>query len=303
MKIAIVGAAGGIGSSVGYSLTLQGIGSELLLVDPNAPVLETQVMDLEQLRVVVRPFHVRAALPAEIPSADIVVISASVPAQKDLPRMEYLSRNLEITRAIAAVFEGRSKWPGVVILASNPVDPLVLDFQARTGIDRRRVLGYTVNDSLRFRYGIADEVGVTPDRASGMVIGEHGPMCVPLFSGATIDQRPIRFDREQRERVVSYLLGWYPHWVSLGTSRTSTWTSGNGLARMIDAIVNGCEDPWPASFPLDGEYGISGVALTLPVRLGMQGVEEVLHWPLESEEADGLARAAEFLAKIDVNAL
>ena len=87
LTIALVGGAGGIGSSLAYTLVLRGIGDEYLLVDPNTAVLATQVMDLEQLRGQ-RPFSVRAAEPAEIPSADIVVVSASVPPVRDLPRMD-----------------------------------------------------------------------------------------------------------------------------------------------------------------------------------------------------------------------
>ena len=299
LKIALVGAAGGIGSSLAYTLVLRGIGDEYLLVDPNTAVLETQVMDLEQLRGL-RSFSVRAAEPQEIPSADIVVVSAAVPPVRDLPRMDYLRRNLVITREIAEHFGGHRDWPGVVIIASNPVDPLGFDFQARTGIERHRVLGYSINDTLRFRYGIAEEVGVTPDRVSAWAIGEHGNLCVPLFSRVEVDGVPTRFDREQRRRILDYLLGWYPRWVALTTARTSTWTSGSGLAGMIDAIVNERPDPWPVSFVLEGEYGISGVALTLPVQLGRAGVKTVLDWPLDDEERDGLVRAERYLAEIDV---
>jgi malate dehydrogenase len=299
LKIALVGAAGGIGSSLAYTLVLRGIGDEYLLVDPNTAVLETQVMDLEQLRGL-GPFSVRAAEPAEIPSADIVVVSASVPPVRDLPRMDYLRRNLAITREIAEQFDGQGDWPGVVIMASNPVDPLGFDFQARTGIERHRVLGYSINDTLRLRYGIAEEVGVTPERVNAWAIGEHGNLCVPLFSRVEIDGVPTKFDRDQRQRILDYLLGWYPRWVALTTARTSTWTSGSGLAQMIDAIVNERRDPWPASFALDGEYGISGVAMSLPVQLGRTGVKTVLDWPLDGEEREGLARAERYLADIDV---
>ena len=299
LKIALVGAAGGIGSSVAYTLVLRGIGDEYLLVDPNAAVLETQVMDLEQLRGM-RSFSIRAADPSEIPSADIVVVSAAVPPVRDLPRMDYLRRNLAITRQIADQFDGYEDWPGVVIIASNPVDPLLFDFQARTGIERHRVLGYSINDTLRFRYGIAEEVGVAPDRVSAWAIGEHGNLCVPLFSRVEIDGVPKKFDPDQRQRILDYLLGWYPRWVALTTARTSTWTSGTGLARMIDAVINEHPDPWPASFVLDREYGFSGVAMSLPVQLGRQGVRTVLDWPLSEDERDGLARAERYLADIDL---
>jgi malate/lactate dehydrogenase len=299
MRVALVGAAGGIGSAVAYSLVLEGLGSEFLLVDVNAAALETQVMDLEQLRGSVRPFSVRSAEMREIPSADVVVISASTPPRADLPRMDYLKQNLAITREISDVFKDESHWPGVVIIASNPVDPLVLDFQRRTGIERKRVLGYSINDTLRFRYAIAIEAGVSPDCVTAWVIGEHGNLCVPLFSRVTVDGNPFRLLADQQQRVREYLLGWYPRWVALGTSRTSTWTSGYGIARMVSAISTGGSGPWPAAFALDGEYGISGVALSLPVVLGARGVESVVGWDLAPEESEALRKAADYLADID----
>lgn len=299
MKIAIVGAAGGIGSSLAYTLTIRGVGSEYLLVDPNKALLETHVMDIEQLRMA-RPFVIRAGEPDEIPSADVVVISASVPPEPDLPRMDYLRRNLAITRGVADVFVDRDDWKGCVVIASNPVDPLLFDFQRRTGIARKRVLGYTINDTLRFRSGIANVLDVAPNRVTAWAIGEHGNYCVPLFSRVTVDGAPRYLDAQQRDQVTDYLFGWYPHWVSLGTHRTSTWTSGDGLARMVEALLAGNGDPWPTSFVLAGEYELSDVALSVPAILGPSGVEMTLDWTLDESEREGMTKAAEYLNEINL---
>lgn len=298
MRVAIVGAAGGIGSSVAYTLALGGRATELLLVDRNEAALETHVMDLEQMRGVLAPFEVRRADPAEVPSADVVLISASVSPRKDSPRIEYLRENLAIVREIAEPFEDHDNWSGVVLIATNPVDPLVAEFQRTTGIDRRRIVGYTINDSLRFRFGIAQELGVAPGRVSAWVIGEHGDYCVPLFSRVTVDGEPVALTQGQRERVQRYLLGWYPRWVALGVPRTSTWTSGHGITRMIGAVLGDRHELWPASFVLDGEYGLGDVALGLPVRLGRSGVHDVLDWELAADELAGMKRAASYLSEV-----
>jgi malate/lactate dehydrogenase len=297
LKIALVGAAGGIGSSAAYTMATRGIGTEYLLVDPNEPVLQTQVMDLEQLRIK-RPFVVRVADLDELPTADIVVISAAVPPEPDRPRMHYLRGNLTITRQIAEVFDGHSDWQGVIIFASNPVDPLLLDFQVRTGIDRRRVIGYSINDTLRFRYGIALEARVRPDQVLAWVIGEHGNGCVPLFSRVEIDGAPVNFDEDQQRRIREYLLGWYPRWVALGTSRTSTWMSGNGLAEMVEHLIGGLNGPWLGAIVLEGEYGIDGVAMTVPLELGRSGVRSVLNWELSAPEQNQLKAAAGYLSAL-----
>jgi malate dehydrogenase len=298
MRIAIVGAAGGIGSSVAYTLAMTGAVDELLLVDRNDAALETHVMDLEQLRAVLPPFEVRRASHDELRSADLVLITASVAPRKDSPRIEYLRENLRILREIAAAFERGSDWPGVVVIATNPVDPLVTEFQRSTGIDRKRVLGYTVNDSLRFRFGIALELGIEPGRVSGWVIGEHGNYCVPLFSRVTVDGQPVQLTQPGRERVRRYLLDWYPRWVALGVPRTSTWTSGQGIAAMIGAIAGDKPELWPASVVVDGEYGLGNVALGLPVQLGRGGMQGVCDWVLAPDEIEGMERAASFVSEV-----
>jgi malate/lactate dehydrogenase len=295
-KIAIVGAAGGIGSSVAYTMALHGVGTELILIDRNAPALTTQVMDLEQLRVNVRPYAVRSGALDDLQHADVVVVSASVPARKDLARMEYLTGNLEIFAEVVDALPSARQWPGVLVVATNPVDPLVTYVQRATGLDRRRVVGYTVNDSLRLRYGIALAVGVEPHRVTAWVIGEHGDRCVPLFDRVMIDDQHVTLTDEQRDQALRYLLDWYPTWVSLGVSRTSTWTSGNGVASMVKAIIDGSSATWPASFVTDGEYGVSDVAISLPVELGPAGIAQVRDWRLSDDDQRRLRDSARFVA-------
>jgi malate dehydrogenase len=295
VKITIVGAAGGIGSSVAYTLAMSGTGDELVLVDPRPDVLQTHVWDLEQLRVSVRPFTVRAGAAEDIAASDVVVISASVPSRKGSPRIEFLAENLGITSEIASALAGNAAWPGVLIIATNPVDPLVTDLQRVTGIDRRRVLGYTNNDTLRFRYAIAKALGVPPDLVTGWVLGEHGDRCVPLFDRIQVAGEPVTLSEADRAAVHRYLLAWYPRWVDLGVARTSTWTSGHGIASMIGAVISGGQT-WPASVVLDGEFGISGVAVGVPVRLGPAGAEEILAWDLSPSQRAGMHAGAAFVS-------
>lgn len=295
MKIAIIGAAGGIGSSVAYSLALNGAGDELVLVDRRADAVATHVWDLEQLRTRVRPFQVRAGSVADAVDADVVVLSAAAPPRKDSPRIEYLAENLAIARETGETLAAAPAWAGVLIVASNPVDPLVTELQRITGVDRHRVLGYTINDSLRLRYGIAEALGVEPHRVSAWVLGEHGDNCVPLFDRVTVDGTPVELDEAQRHAARDYLLGWYPRWVALGVPRTSTWTSGHGIASMVRAIATDSGEVWPSSVVLAGEYGITGTAVGVPVRLGRSGAGEVLEWSLGERTQQAMRESASYV--------
>jgi malate dehydrogenase len=88
---------------------------------------------------------------------------------------------------------------------------------------------------------------------------------------------------------------WYVRHVALDSGRSSTWTSGLGVARMVGAIAHGDAGPWPASIALEGEYGISGVSLSVPVSLGPAGVTEIHEWELSPPEAAALQKAADYV--------
>lgn len=296
MKIAIIGATGGVGSTVAYSLALNGAGDELVLIARRADVLQTHVWDLEQLRTSARPFVVRAGTVSDTVDADVVVLSAAAPPRRDSQRMEYLAENVAIAQDTARTLAALPNWPGVLIVASNPVDPLVTILQRTTRIDRHRVLGYTANDSVRLRFGIAQVLGVEPHRVLAWVLGEHGDRCVPLFDNVQVDGKPIQLDDEQQTAARDYLLGWYRRWVELGVSRTSSWLSGHGIASMIRAIATDSGELWPSAAVLAGEYGITGTAVGVPVRLTRSGAAEVLEWPLNDSDRRALQDAARYVA-------
>src|SRR5690606_36925450 len=97
----------------------------------------------------------------------------------------------------------------------------------------------------------------------------------------------------QRRAVSEYMDTWYVKHVALDSGRASTWASGWGGALLVEAIATGSDHPLPASVYLDGEYGVSGAAVGVPVLAGPQGVRSVLEWPLSAEQRGALARTAE----------
>jgi malate/lactate dehydrogenase len=126
------------------------------------------------------------------------------------------------------------------------------------------------------------------------VIGEHGDACVPLLDRVRVDGAPVELLPAQRRVAEDFLRCWYVRHVALDSGRSSTWTSGHGLARMIAALLGPPEgEPWPASVVLAGEYGLEGVALTVPVTLGNGGIERVHEWELRPEQIAGLRVGAD----------
>lgn len=296
MKVTIVGGAGGVGASVAFNLLLSSDGDEIVLVDTRSSSVVSHVMDFEQVLELSPGCSARGGDEADIGDAGIVIVTAAVPLTLNTSRLVYLADNARIVDEI--VDQLPAQWSGVTLVVTNPVDPLVTRIQRRSGLDRRQVIGYTMNDSLRFSTGLANAFGafgVESGRVKAWVLGEHGEKCVPLVDRVTVNGDRVEPTSEQATLAAEYLRTWYARHVALDSGRSSTWTSGLGVARMVTAIAHGDDAPWPASVVLDGEYGISGVAVSVPVTLGPSGVEQIHEWALGDDDLDALRASADLV--------
>lgn len=289
MKVTIVGGAGGVGASVAFNLVLMQGGHDVVLVDTRPAMITSQVMDLEQVLELSPGSTVRAGDADDANDADVLVLLSASPLTVGTSRLEYLAGNARIVDETGETL--RDGWAGVVIVVTNPVDPLVTRLWQRTGLDRGRILGYTINDSLRLRTGLAKALGVRPGSVDAWVVGEHGDSSVPLFDRVTVDGAPVHPTGEQRAAAEEYFRNWYVRHVALDSGRSSTWTSGLGVARMVSAL-DGEGELWPASIVLEGEYGIEGVAVTAPVTIGKGGVVHVHEWELAPDDLAALHASA-----------
>ncbi|MGH2894070.1 MAG: malate dehydrogenase [Solirubrobacteraceae bacterium] len=294
MRVLIAGAGGGVGASLAFNLLLGPLNCEVVMVDERQNMLHSHLWDFEQVLEQVPSSVVRAGTVDDVDGADVLVICAAAPLTVNNSRMVYLRDNAAILAPLLdALPDG---WPGTVILVTNPVDPLGTWAQRRTGLERTRLLGYTLNDSLRLRTGIGRVLGVTPGRVEAWMVGEHGDLAVPLWDRVTLDGAAVALDDAQRAAVMEFVSGWYVRHVALDSARSSTWTSGLGIARMVRACLDpGGDELWPASVALQGEYGLAGVSLSAPVRLGGGGARGIEEWELSAEERGKLNAAAQFV--------
>jgi malate dehydrogenase len=292
VNVTIVGGAGGVGASLAFNLVASGT-YDVALVDTRPTMLTSHLMDLEQVLELCPGSTIRAGDDSDVAPAEILILTASVPLTVNTTRLAYLAENAAIADAVAALLP--TGWPGILIVVTNPVDPLVTRIQDRTGIDRRRILGYTLNDSLRLRTGLARALAARAGDVDAWVLGEHGDGCVPLFDRVRRTGEPVQPTPAQAEDAMSFLSTWYERHVALDSQRSSTWTSGLGVARMIGAVVSPEENVWPASVVLAGEYGIDGVAVSVPVTLGRRGAERIHEWELPDDSLNALRASAELV--------
>jgi malate/lactate dehydrogenase len=166
VKVAVLGGGGGVGSSAAFNLLLGPNAHDVVLVDSRPEMVTSHVMDLEQVLEQRGTGSIRGGDLNDVLDADVVVVAASAPLTVNVSRLDYLLANAEIVEELVAVLAATERWPGTLVVVTNPVDPLCTWIQRRTGIERTRVLGYTLNDSLRLRTGSRRRCGSSRARST-----------------------------------------------------------------------------------------------------------------------------------------
>jgi malate dehydrogenase len=294
MKVSIIGAVGTVGSCTSFAIATQGLADELVMIDLNQNLLASHVIDIGTAATLTNNIVVRSGNDEDLGGSDVVIIAASAPYRSITSRMELLGDNLPIIQDTAKNIK-RFCPDAVVITATNPVDPLNYAIYLCSGLDRKRLIGYPFNDSIRFRIMVARALGVKPTQVEGIAIGEHGENQVLLFSSVRVDGKPVTVSEHYRQNIRQEIPNILRSYESLGTGRTAGWTSAAGLAAIVSAITRDTGQVFPCSVVLTGEYGYHGLSMGVPVIIGRGGVQQILEWGLAPDEQEGLERAANFL--------
>jgi malate/lactate dehydrogenase len=293
MKISVFGAGGYVGSNITSMLALHRLGDELVLVDPLKSNIVTHLaMDVGT--AVENEVTVRAGEYDSIRGSEIVIIAAGASHGMMLSRMDVLPVNLPVIRDIAREIK-KSCPDAVVITATNPVDPLNYALYRLTGFDRRRFLGYSANDTVRFRMMVAQALGYQASDVEGIVLGEHGESEVLLFSSVRIKGKPVEIDGATREKIRSSIPDILKHYEELKTGRTPGVSSALGIKKMVEAIINDVRGNFSCSAVLDGEYGQHGISMGVPVVLGRGGILKIKELTLAPDELPYLTNTIEVL--------
>ncbi len=295
MKISVIGAAGYVGSNVAIMLAVQGLCDEIVLVDPFKPNLVVHLgMDattgMSEIGVNLHEGDYK-----DIKDSNIVIITAGAAQGLIASRMEMLPKNLPIIKEIAGHIKEFAP-DSIVLTATNPVDPLNYAMYLFTGFDRRKIIGYTLNDSTRFKEMVAQELGQQPCDVDGYVFGEHGESQVQAFSTVTVNGNPVVFTEGMKKKIrdrVPLILKTYEE---LQTGRTAGVTSGYGASKIVDAIVNNTNETWPSSAVLDGEYGQKNISMGVPLVLGSGGIHDIVEVDLAEDEKPRFANTVKVLS-------
>jgi malate dehydrogenase len=201
--------------------------------------------------------------------------------------MAVLPENLPLIREIAG--NVKQHCPNaLVIMATNPVDPLNYAMHLASGLDCRQFIGYSYNDSIRFRMRLAHALGVASSRVAGYVIGEHGDSQVLLFSTACVDGKAVTISDDMKRKLRQQVPDGQKVLGELRekTGRTAAWTTAVGLTAVCRAIVEDTGEMIPCSVVLDGEYDCNNLSMSVPTILGIDGVKKILEWRLAPDERE-----------------
>jgi malate dehydrogenase len=293
MKVSIIGAAGSVGAPVAFYTAVSGLAEEIVLIDARANMAKQHAMDIGTAASGF-DIRVRQGEYADLEGSDIVINAAGAPQGTIADRMEMLPRNIPLIREIVLKIK-RHCPEAIVITATNPVDPLNYAAWRAGSLDRRRLIGYSINDSFRFREMIAQTKGVKVSQVQAMVIGEHGSNQVLLFSSARIDGRAVEFSEDEKASIRAEVPNILKRYEELQSGRTAGWTCAVGTVAIVRAILKNTGEVFPCSVVLDGEYGQRDLSVSVPVKIGRNGVQEIQEWELGTDEREGLRRAVDVL--------
>jgi malate dehydrogenase len=300
-KIALIG-AGQIGGTLALLAAQKELG-DVVLVDIMEGVAKGKALDLQETRGV-SGFDVNLAGGGTtdysiIKDADVCIVTAGVPRKPGMSREDLLKVNLE---AITKVAQGIKQYaPGAfVIVVTNPLDSMVYAMYKITGFPRNRVVGMAgVLDTARLQYFVAEAAGVSPQDVSALVLGGHGDDMVPLLRYSSVAGVPLTkfIDKVKLDAIVDRTRKGGGEIVALLGTGSAFYAPAASAIAMAESYLRDKKRLLPCSALLDGQYGIKGLFVGVPVVIGAGGVERIVEVDLNDEEKATLAKSVESVRK------
>jgi malate dehydrogenase len=276
--------------------------ADLVLIDPRERWAEGRALDLAQAGALggYEPKLVGGGGWEEAAGSQVVLVTAGSRRRPGESRDELLPRNREAVEAIAAQVAEHCP-DAVVVMVTSPVDPLCALALRATGFPRARVVGMGgVLDSARFRSLLAAELGVSSRDVTALVLGAHGDTMVPIVSSAHVGGIPVtdKLPAERVAEVVRRTREGGAELLGLLGELSAYEGPAAGAVEMVDAIVLDRKRVLPCCACCQGELGLDGVCVGVPVRLGREGVEEIVEMHLGDDERAALRDSAEAVRRL-----
>jgi malate dehydrogenase len=298
-KITIIG-AGNVGATAAHWALTRNLG-DIVLLDVMEGIPQGKALDLWQSG----PLDSYAGTVtgtndyADSANSDVVIITAGLARKPGMSRDDLLSKNVAIVTSCAE--EAVKHSPNCfMIVVTNPIDAMVHTAFKVTGLDKSRIIGMAgVLDSARYRTFLGEALGVAPADVNALVMGIHGDKMLPMVRLANVGGVPITdlLSEEKIAEIVERTQQGGMEIVNHLKTGSAFYTPGLAAVEMAEAVLKDSKRVLPCAAYLEGEFGISGYFLGVPVVLGENGVERILEFALTDEEKSALQDSVEAVSK------
>ena len=300
-KVGLIG-TGMVGASFAYSLMQSGLANDLVLIDKDEARAHGEAMDLQHGVPFVRPMRIRAGGYELLAGSTVVVICAGANQRPGETRLDLLQKNATVFRDIIPRVVAAAP-DAIIVIATNPVDILTYISADLAGLPFGHVIGSgTTLDTARFRFNIGDHFDVDPRSVHAWIVAEHGDSAVPVWSLANVGGIPLRdfrssngntLDSAQMQRIFEQTRD--AGYEIIQRKQSTYYAIGMALLSIVVTIIRDQRTVLPVSLPLTGQYGVEGMALSLPAVVGRAGAEELLEIPMNEAEIEGFRESADKL--------
>ncbi|MBA3340415.1 MAG: malate dehydrogenase [Gemmatimonadaceae bacterium] len=295
-KITVVG-AGNVGATTAQRVAEKELARHVVLVDIQEGIPQGKGLDQWE-SAPIEGFDTRVIgtnTYDETTGSDIVVVTAGIARKPGMSRDDLLNTNAGIVKQVSDSI--RMSSPGaILIMVSNPLDVMSYVAKEVTGFPRERVLGMAgVLDTARYRSFIAEALDVSVRDIQAMVLGGHGDTMVPLISYTSVSGIPVTqlMSRERLDAIVERTRAGGAEIVKHLKTGSAYYAPSSAAVQMCEAIVRDQKRILPCAAWLEGEYGMSGLFLGVPCKLGRKGLESIIEVTLTDDERDALEKSAE----------
>ena len=306
-KITVIG-AGSVGSTIAYTLSNQNVASEIVLIDINKEKVEGEVMDIAQGTCFRDPISIIAGEYEDAKDSDIVIITSGIARKPGQTRIELTQTNVNILKSITPEIVKVAPH-ALYIIVSNPVDIMTYVFTKISGLPENQIIGSgTILDSARLRCGLSEHLNVAQNNIHAYVFGEHGdtsfiPWTGAYVSGVSLDEYydiAKSMGKEVKEVDKDAMLEYVQKSGGQIIKRKgATFYAVSASVCKLCSILSASSDSiTTVSSMMHGEYGISGISLSMPAIVGLNGIETHVPISLDADEAEKLRESAETLKKI-----
>jgi len=299
-KVTVVG-SGNVGATAAHWLASKELG-DVVLIDIIEGAPQGKGLDLLQAMPIEKrdSYVVGTNDYAETANSDIVVITAGIPRKPGMSRDDPLNTNFKIMSDVVGKVVQYSP-DCILVIVSNPLDAMAQAAYKQSGFSRNRVIGMAgILDSARFRAFIARELDVSVENVTAFVLGGHGDTMVPLPRYSTVAGIPITelMDQATIERLVKRTRDGGAEIVKYLKTGSAYYAPSAAVAEMVEAILKDKKKIVPCAAYLEGEYGIHGLFIGVPCKLGSNGIEKIIEIKLTPEEQAALQKSADSVKEL-----